>query len=199
VPSLQQTLLGKVPEASLDYCIGLWEEEPFRFKLSKTRSSKLGDYRYDPKTKSHQVTVNEDLNPYQFLITYIHEVAHRRVHQPKGRLKPHGAHWKHEFRRLLLPLMNDQVFPDDVLRPLARHMKNPKASTAGDPLLFQAISTYNLENDGVRIINLKVGESFLLRSRQFQLIEKKRTRALCLDLGNRKRYLIPMIAEVSPL
>lgn len=189
-------LEDKVPQASIDYCVALWEEAPFRFKLSKARSSKLGDYRYDPRTKSHQVTVNENLNPYQFLITYIHEVAHRRVHQTNRRLKAHGVHWKNEFKRLLLPVLNDGVFPDEVLRPLAKHMKNPKASTASDPVLFAALANCNAKV-GQRLVDLDAGVEFKLRNRRFRLLEKKRTRALCLDLDNNRRYLIPMIAEVK--
>lgn len=193
---LRSILTNKLPPASLSYCLQLWEEAPFQFKVSRSRSSKLGDYRFDPRTGMHTVTVNGDLNPYQFLITYVHEVAHRRVHQPKGRLKPHGQHWKNEFKKLLLPVMNDQVFPDDILRPLARHMKNPKASTATDHQLFQAIAQHDEQTAQIRLIDLSVGEQFGLKQRYFELLEKKRTRALCLDLRNQRKYLIPMIAEV---
>lgn len=196
MPDIRSVLSGKVPDDSLDYCVQLWEEAPFYFKMSRARSTKLGDYRFDPRADTHQVTVNVDLNPYQFLITYVHEVAHRRVHESKRRLKPHGPHWKNEFKRLLLPVMNDRVFPDEVLRPLAKHIKNPKASTANDPVLFSVLSQYN-KNVGTRLMELAVGDQFELKSRSFELLEKKRTRALCLDLENKKRYLIPMVAEIQ--
>lgn len=194
---IRTALKGKVPSAALDYCVDLWQEAPFQLKLSRARSSKLGDYRFDSRNETHRVTVNQDLNPYQFLITYVHEVAHMRAHQPKRRLKPHGQHWKHEFRRLLLPVMTDLVFPGDVLRPLAKHMKNPKASTAGDPVLLTAIAKYDVNPAGLRLMDLMLDDEFLLRDRAFRLLEKKRTRALCLDLGNNKKYLIPMVAEVK--
>lgn len=195
--AIHTVLSGKVPDSALDYCVQLWEDTPFRFKLSGTRSSKLGDYRYDPRSKVHQVTVNHDLNPYQFLITYVHEVAHRRAHNPKRRLKPHGPQWKNEFKRLLLPVMNDAVFPDEILRPLAKHMKNPKASTANDHVLFSALASYDKKGPEMRLIDMAVGEQFSFKKRSFKLIEKKRTRALCLDLANGKRYLIPMVAPIT--
>jgi len=197
VEQIRHLLTEKVPISALDYCVDLFEEAPFDFKLSRSRSSKLGDYRFDPRTGKHTVTVNADLNPYQFLITYVHEIAHRRVHENGRRLRPHGAHWKNEFRHLLFPVMNSEVFPDDVLRPLARHMKNPKASTASDHRLFRAISNYDHFGAQVRLMDLNLGEQFVLKRRSFELIEKKRTRALCVDLGNQKRYLIPMIAPVE--
>ena len=192
-------LSKKVPSEALPYCVELFEAHPFRFKLSKSRSSKLGDYRYHPKTRSHTVTVNSDLNPYQFLITYVHEVAHRVAHQPMKGLKPHGVHWKNTFRQLMLPLLNDKVFPDDILRVLARHMKNPKASTSGDPLLFATLSRYDAKPSGPVLKELPVGQEFVFRQRSFKKLEEKRTRALCLDLENNRRYLIPMLATIESL
>lgn len=195
--AIHTVLSGKIPDSALNYCVQLWEDAPFRFKLSRTRSSKLGDYRYDPRSKEHQVTVNYDLNPYQFLITYVHEVAHRRAHDANRRLKPHGPQWKNEFKRLLLPVMNDAVFPDEILRPLAKHMKNPKASTANDHVLFSTLASYDKKRIETRLIDLTIGDQFSFKKRSFELIEKKRTRALCLDLANGKRYLIPMVVPVS--
>lgn len=197
MPSIRAVLSGKVPDQALDYCVHLWHEAPFDFALSQQRVSKLGDFRYDPSTGVHRVTVNVDLNPYQFLITFIHEVAHRRVHDPKRRLKPHGPHWKSEFKRLLLPVMNDQVFPDKVLRPLARHMKNPKASTVNDHALYSAIGEFDKNAKQLRIIDLPVGEQFFFKSRSFELLEKKRKRALCLDIRDGKKYLISLIAPIE--
>ncbi|WP_305982371.1 transcription elongation protein SprT [Roseivirga thermotolerans] len=187
----------KVPKEALDYCIQLYEDQPFQFRLSKKRQSKLGDYRFDPRAKSHTVTVNEDLHPYQFLITYVHEVAHRRVHEQHRNLKPHGLHWKNEFRRLMLPLLRPEVFPNTVLGPLARHMKNPKASTSADPALMIALKQFEANSERSTIASLPLLAEFRFRKRYFRKLEVKRTRALCLDLENKKRYLIPLVAEVD--
>lgn len=198
--TIEKHLVDKVPEEALDYCAQLWVDTPFQFKLSKSRSSKLGDYRYDPKTKAHAVTVNNDLNPYQFLITYVHEVAHRRVHQPRSRQKPHGPVWKHAFQRLMLPLLRPEIFPEDVLRVLASHMKNPKASTAADPKLLSVLSRYDVkQNLGPTLKEVQLNQDFTFRKRAFRKLQEKRTRALCLDLKNQKKYLIPMVVEVEVL
>ena len=187
-----------MPPEGLEYCVSLWRAYPFAFKIRNKRLSKLGDYRYDPRDRSHTITVNTDLNPYQFLITYVHEVAHRAVHEPRSRQKPHGPHWKAKFRELMLPLLNPSVFPDDVLRVLARHMRNPKASTAGDPALVRVLAQYDPEGaQALTLADIDFGEEFTFRKRGFRKLEKKRTRAVCLDLSNRKRYLIPEMAEVE--
>ena len=198
--SIELILSEKLPSTALQYCTNLWQRYPFQFKLRKSRVSKLGDYRYDPRDGSHSITVNADLNQYQFLITYVHEVAHRVVHKPGGRQKPHGPQWKMKFRELMLPLLNPDVFPDDILRVLANHMRNPKASTAGDPALVKVLSKYDPEGRNfLTLADIAFGEEFTFRKRGFRKLEKKRTRAVCLDLSNRKRYLIPEMAEVERL
>jgi len=200
VQHIRSKLEGKVPEAAIEYCFKLWGLYPFQFKLNRKRLSKLGDYRYDPRDQSHTVTVNSDLNPYQFLITYIHEVAHRVVHKPRSRQLPHGAQWKSKFQELILPMLNPSIFPDDILRVLAKHMKNPKASTAADPKLVKVLAQYDSNTTQLPTLESVInGEEFYLRKRKFRKLEVKRTRALCLDLVNNRRYLISQIAEVSPI
>ena len=190
-------LAKKVPIAALDYCVALWEEYPFHFKLTRKRVSKLGDYCYDRRAQSHTITVNHDLNPYQFLITYVHEVAHRAVH--RRRQKPHGIYWKVKFQDLMSPLLEPAVFPEDVLEALTRHTRNPKASTAADPALARILSRYDSERSNLpTLAEVAVGGGFVFRKRAFKKLEKKRTRAVCLDISNRKKYLISELAEVKP-
>ena len=198
--AIEEALADKVPSEALSYCVRLWADFPFQFKISKSRSSKLGDYRFDPKTENHIVTVNKDLNPYQFLVTYVHEVAHRRVHRHRSRQKPHGQEWKQAFQNLMLPLLRPDIFPDDVLRVLAKHMKNPKASTAADPKLLNVISNYDLvKSIGPTLGEISVGDQFFFRKRAFRKLQDKRTRSLCLDLRNQRKYLIPMLVEIEIL
>lgn len=98
----------------------------------------------------------------------------------------------------MLPVLNNDVFPDDILRPLARHMKNPKASTAADPVLLKAVGAYDLNKVHSKTLNdIALGEEFELRNRRFKKLEVKRTRAVCLDLSNNRRYLVSLIAEVK--
>ena len=187
----------KVPEYALDYCTQSWKQYPFQFKLRKKRVTKLGDYRYDPRHGTHTITVNNDLNKYQFLVTYVHEVAHRAVHTSGSRQKPHGIVWKQQFQSLMLPLLRLDVFPDDVLRVLAKHMKNPKASVSGDPELAKVLSKYDDQQTAEPTLeDVPLGENFLFRKRAFKKVDVKRTRAICLDLESKKRYFIPLMANV---
>ena len=186
------------PGAALSYCLRLWKEGNFHFKITRKRQSKLGDYRFSPD-KGHQITVNQDLNPYAFLITYLHEVAHYQVQTTyKRRKAPHGKEWKTAFRNLVLPVMNEGIFPTALLRSLENYMDNPKASSCADPNLTQALRQYNPAHQQQPLLDeLPVGAVFGFQGRQFRKVEKRRTRVLCEEVKTRRRYLISAIAEVE--
>ena len=187
----------------MQYCWDLWHEDPFHFTITKSRSSKLGDFRYRPDRELQQITINHDLNPYQFLITYIHEVAHHRAFRRYGRaIKPHGIEWKTTFQKLMSPLLTDLVFPKDVLLPLKRYLANPKASTGADIFLSREVRKYDLREANQAVIylsDIKIGKHFILRGRQFQKESTRRTRILCLEVKTGRKYLISGNAEVEEL
>lgn len=194
-------LKQKIPPNAVQYCWDLWHENPFHFVVTRSRSSKLGDFRYRPDRQMQQITINHDLNPYQFLITYVHEVAHHRAFQHYGRaIKPHGIEWKTTFQKLMSPLLSDLVFPKDVLLPLKKYLVNPKASTGADIFLSREVRKYDLQESN-RIVtylsDIKIGDHFTLRGRQFQKESTRRTRILCLEMKTGRKYLISGNAEVE--
>jgi SprT protein len=193
-----------VPQPAFAYCDHLHNIYKFDFLLSRPRQSRLGDFTVRPGFVP-RITVNKNLNPYNFLITYLHEVAHHVVYtQTKSRGKkqaaPHGLEWKREFEILLIPVMNGTIFPADILEPLLRYAKNPKASTSGDPVLYQAIKKYDdhtLNSNKVALIHLLEGSHFVFHNRQFVKGTLRRTRVLCIDKASQRRYTIPAHALVE--
>ena len=195
---LKTHLYKYIPEHSVDYCHQLWLEHNFRFVIKKKRKTKLGDYRYDPKLKRHSISVNNDLNPYSFLITYLHEVAHLIAFKKYGRkAAPHGQEWKNAFKMIMLPVLNDKVFPEDVLRKAASYLKNPKASSCNDHALTKVLSKYDKKQDGVILEELPLGQSFTLGSRKFKKDVLRRTRFLCEEIESGKKYLVSKSALVQ--
>ncbi len=189
-----------VPEKSTDYCVDLWDAHKFSFKVSKERRSKLGDYRFHKPKKQHIITVNGNLNPYGFLITYIHEVAHLIHYELKGsNHPPHGNFWKKVFRDLMLPLLHAGIFPDDLLDQLKIHMRNPKASSYSDPALAKMIKKYDPEQPLFEYFleEVDIGEKFRLHGRIYEKVQKRRTRCLCREIPSGKRYLISEMAMVK--
>ncbi len=198
---LKSLFESKIPESAVKYCLRLWEENRFSFLITRSRNSCLGNYSY--KDGHHKITVNSDLNKYSFLITYIHEVAHlHNFLNFKGKRKrslPHGNEWKICFQNLMIPLLNESVFPADILKILSRHMSNPAASSTRDPKLVQVLRKYDMNNsynDQLILQELAIGENFIFKNRRFEKLENRRTRALCLCHEDRKKYTIPLIAEI---
>ena len=197
---MKQILATHVPEEAIDYCHRLWLDYPFHLKTSSKRNTKLGDYRYFPKDKSHTITVNNDLNPYSFLVTYIHEVAHRVTFEDYGRkVKPHGSEWKQTFKHLMLPLLNTAVFPENIIRPLAAYLKNPAATTHANIPLLQALRVYDAnEGEGISTLaEIDQGQIFSFKKRTFEKMITKRTRVLCKEITSNRNYLISAMAEVE--
>jgi hypothetical protein len=193
-----------VPPAASAYCIELFNNNKFVFSLSRPRRTRLGDFTVKPGLIP-KITVNANLNPYSFLVTYLHEVAHCVVHykyRSRGRKKvaPHGPEWKYEFGQLLQPVLSEKFFPEDILVPLIRYSRNPSASTGGDQLLFNALRQYDeqsTETERVALIHLNEGTNFVFQNKTFTRGTLRRTRVLCTDKASQRLYTIPAHALVE--
>lgn len=145
------------------------------------------------------ITVNGSLNPYLFLITFIHEVAHQRNIIANGmRVAPHGKLWKGIFRSIMGPVMNEQHFPPDILQKLRQHMENPRASSDTDLDLTRSLMKYNRRNHSgvIYLESIKPGERFIFEGRVYKKVAHKRTRALCRDVRTGREYLIPELSDI---
>ncbi|WP_223271815.1 SprT-like domain-containing protein [Algoriphagus ratkowskyi] len=191
----------KLPVSTVDYAMTLWQREPFSFKITATRKSKLGDFRYRRDRQVQTITINADLNPYQFLLTYIHEVAHLHAFVRFGfEIAPHGAEWKSTFQELMFPLLSTAFLPIDLLIPLRQHMRNPKASSSTDLFLMKEMSKYDdksIQQEYVFLSDLTPGFRFLLSGREFEKGETRRTRVLCKEVKSGRKYLIAQLAKVK--
>jgi len=196
-----RTIHNHVPGPAVEYCIHLSQKFTFKFRLSSNRKTKAGDYKYLPGPENHHISVNKDLNKYAFLITYIHEIAHLVAYEKFGRkIDPHGAEWKSTFKKLILPTLTSRVYPDRLIKVLARHLKNPKASTQADPQLVKALQAFDIIEDGVLSLDaINDGSVFELNGKTYQRMERRRTRFVCKQIPTDKKYLVAGTTLVSPL
>ena len=150
---------------------------------------------------NHQITVNENLNQYRFLITLIHEIAHFEAYQNYGRsIKPHGKEWKHTFKNLMLPFLNPDIFPSEVLKILAKHFKNPKASTNSDVALVRMLREYDEPNGKDLVSDLPLGAHFKLYNGKIFRKEGRRVKRIeCIEIKSGKLYLFNPNAEVESI
>ena len=192
------------PEASVPMVGEIFTQRRFILHFKRPRSSKLGDFSA-PRTKNGfcTITLNMDLNPYQMLITYIHEVAHYDVYQRYGSgiVQPHGAEWQNRFAALLQPFMTDDIFPQDVLDALRLHLQHIKASSTADQNLQRVLRQYDKRNENiVTVESLPDGARFVLKNGLvFQKGEKQRTRYKCHCESNGRWYFVAALAEVKTL
>jgi hypothetical protein len=191
-----------LPKEGINQVVGLIVKHGITFKINRKRSSKFGDYRYDFRTGKERISVNGDLNTYNFYFTAIHEFAHLEAYHKFGRkIKPHGTEWKNTFTRLLLEGKAPDWFPDGIRKELIDYMLNPKASTVGDQKLYLAFRKLDgLQSNAMNVVylhDLSVGAKFVLNQRNFVVEKKRRTRYLCTELSTKRSYLVSGMAEVE--
>ena len=140
---MNETLQKYLPERAVESCFELIRENGVHLKIVNERVTRHGDYRRMPDGK-HQITVNATLNKYRFLITLVHEIAHLVAFEKYGRrIKPHGMEWKRTFQYLMLPFIRPEIFPSTLLPLLAKHFRNPKASSSTDTQLSIALKAFD--------------------------------------------------------
>ena len=192
-------LIKYIPEGAVVPVIELIKANHAHIKIVNDRKTRHGDYR-KTNADQHLITVNGGLNPYRFFITLIHEIAHLVAFEKYGRdIKPHGNEWKYTFQQLMLPFIHPTIFPSDIIPYLARHFKNPAASTDRDTDLIRVLRKYDKrETTKIWVESLDFGSIFSIGDgRFFKKGEKRVKRYVCEDVKNGKKYLFPPHVEVT--
>ncbi len=190
-----------LPERSVDACLSLIKQTGVHLKIVNERVTRHGDYRRMPDGR-HQITVNATLNKYRFLITLVHEIAHLVAFEKYGRnIKPHGMEWKHTFQHLMQPFIRPEVFPSKLLPLLAKHFKNPKASSSTDAQLSIALKQFDTQHtDKSYVFELPLGSVFrIYNGKRFKKGRKRVKRYECVEVSTGKMYLFQPNAEVELL
>ena len=180
--------------------IAAWIED-FRcqFKISRSRSSKFGDYRPPYNGHGHRISVNHNLNPYAFLVTTVHEFAHLKTwNEYQRKAKPHGSEWKANFRTLMEPFFDMQLFPEDIRSAVLSYLNNPAASSCSDLNLFRALRSYDQTASGVHTVeSLPLNAVFHLKDKRvFRKNGLVRKRFKCTEVKTGRVYLFNPLAEV---
>ena len=195
---MQNELQKYIPEHSLEKVYQLLDYDQLVVKIKKERKTRHGDYKQLPNGK-HQITINSNLNKFKFLITLIHEVAHFEAYQKFGSfIKPHGKEWKQIFQHLMLPFLNPNVFPENLLPILANHFKNPKASSDTDLQLSLALKQFDETNGLHYVFEIPLGKEFrLYNGKIFKKGNKRIKRYECVEIKTGRIYLFSPNTEVQ--
>jgi len=194
-------LFDLIPDESCELVKPLVSKDSLEIKVVNVRKTKHGDFK-KLKNGFNQITLNHINNKYRFLITLIHELAHFKVYSNiKKRVNPHGIEWKSAYKLMMLPFLNNRIFPDEILSRLAIHIKNPPATTDSDINLVVALNKYDYFNDNKILLNdLLEGCLFEYGQGKVFLVKRKlRKRYICKELSSGKEYLFSPVAMVKSI
>jgi len=197
---LSETLAKYLPEHAVKPIFELIVANEVHLKIVNERVTRHGDYRKGMSGK-HEITVNANLNKYRFLMTLVHEISHLVAFEKFGRqIKPHGNEWKFTFQRLMVPFIRPEIFPNQLLPLLARHFKNPSASSDTDATLSLALKQFDQPTDKNYIFELPYGSRFRIHNgRIFQKGALRTKRYECVEVSSGRMFLFNPNAEVELL
>ncbi len=196
-----QALANYLPNGSFDAVVQYIHQHKVHLTVSKKRQSILGDYRHSGIGKNHRISINGNLNKYEFLITLLHEIAHLLTfEQYANRVEGHGKEWKNNYSSLLIDFVQKNIFPTDIAAVLLKTINNPAATANGETELLKVLRNYNvIKKEGFAIVeNVPTGSLFETeKGKIFKKGLQRRKRFECLEINSGKLYSFSPIAEVK--
>jgi len=198
---LKTALQGILPEGSVDIVLEWITTYKISLKISRERNTKLGDYRCPRSDQGHRISVNGNLNPYAFLVTFVHEIAHLVIWENfKNKARPHGKEWKQSYSELISVFISVGVFPEDVALALKNSIKKVKANSYGDINLSKVLKSYDTKQSGILVEDIPLNGVFRLQNGlTFRKIARNRIRYRCVCLENKRIYSVHPMANVTEL
>jgi hypothetical protein len=195
---MDQNIAAYIPQTAHEQIHALLNDKDLQIIVKRARKTRHGDYR-KLKNGGHQITVNASLNPWRFLVTLIHEIAHYHAYKFYGNnIQPHGLEWKQMFQKIMLPFLRPDVFPNTILPHLAKYIKNPKATTDSDVHLSLALKLLDPPNNKIYIFDVKPGSIFIASNgKMYKKGKKRRTRYECISIDSGRIYAFNSNAEVE--
>lgn len=196
ITALQQYL----PPGTYDAVLHYLQHYKVHLTVARERKSILGDYRHRHGNHTHRISVNGNLNPYAFLVTLLHELAHLLTFEQWGNaVAAHGREWKMLFGQLLAQFIQHNIFPDDIKTVILQSLHNPAASSCADEALLRILRKYDEKKENKLFVeDVPAGSLFLTHDgRVFQKGEKIRKRFRCLEVATKRLYLFSPVYEVE--
>ncbi len=171
-------------------------------RFTGERKSKLGDFRPANAGKPHRISLNNNLNRFEMLITWIHELAHLVTFEEYGtRHLPHGDEWKKNFARLMKPVMGRGVFPLEIEKEIDHFVFVTKAS-GSELKLKRLLRAYDPARDDNNVTIETITEGSCFRTHDGRIFikgERLRKRFKCECLTDKRFYLFSPLCMIEPI
>jgi SprT protein len=188
-----------IPRAAVPRVLEYLHHYKVHLTITRERKTVLGDYRHAIGHQTHRISVNGNLNPYSFLITLIHELAHLVTFINYGnRVQSHGREWKDCYALLLKDFLGKSIFPALVEQALLKSMHDLPASSCADEDLMRVLKKFDsVENGLLMVEQLAEGQLFDTgEGRVFKKGKQLRKRFQCTEVKTGRVYLFSPIYEV---
>ena len=193
-------LKAYLPEGAFEPVLALIHQYKLHLTVTKARKSVLGDYRHPKMGANHKISINGNLNQYEFLITLLHELGHLLCYeQYRNKVEAHGKEWKYLYGLLLADFIQRDIFPLDIKKSLKKTILNPAATANGETALLLILRKYDVvKKEGMAFVaHLPDGAIFETeKGKRFQKIKKRRIRIECVELTTGHIYSFSGLTEV---
>jgi hypothetical protein len=95
---------------------------------------------------------------------------------------------EHTFQQLMVPYIRPEIFPN-LLPLLARHFRNPSASSDTDTTLSLALKQFDQQNDKTTYSKFPMAAYLESRTENIQKIAVRTKRYECLEISSGRLYL----------
>lgn len=195
-------ILGKYfPKNAIIPTSELLEKNPIQIHLIFPRKTKKGTFVFSPR-RPLKITLNNNLQPEEMFLVFLHEMAHFFVFKRYGRkIKPHGKEWQTIFLSLIEENIKNGSFSKEAILVLSKCFFIPKRHYRPNcPELHKYF--YPPDADKLYLYQLSENDRFVVAKspkKQFILLKKRRTQYLCKNLVNDKLYLVHYFIEIKKL
>lgn len=194
----QEGLSHHIPNEAVDMVMDLLSDTGIILSVKPPRKTKTGDFRPGSPYEAHRISVNGNLPEPIFLFILLHEIAHLKVWESYGRVKPHGKQWQQLYRQYVERAAALNAFPKKLKAAMLRHVEIGYASSWSDPKLSRLFSEC-INGKKTLIDDLPDGEDFRIQNGlTFKKLHKIRTRIKCYCHSDKRYYLFQPNTEIEP-